>query len=110
LLAQFAIAYVVGTEHLLTNDSLSMFLPVGITVAIPVTLFLAAYGFSQRFRDFILAQELRTLAMMQHWRVVGFVFLPLYAFDVLPGLFAWPAGVGDVLYGRGHCRAHGPRS
>ena len=33
LLAQFAIAYVVGTKHLLTNDSLSLFLPIGITVA-----------------------------------------------------------------------------
>jgi hypothetical protein len=27
------------------------------------------------------------------------VFLPLYAFGVLPGLFAWPAGVGDVAVG-----------
>ena len=27
------------------------------------------------------------------------MFLVLYAFDLLPGLFAWPAGVGDALVG-----------
>ena len=27
------------------------------------------------------------------------MFLALYAFDLLPGLFAWPAGVGDALVG-----------
>ena len=36
---------------------------------------------------------------MQSWRVIGVMFLALYAFDVLPGLFAWPAGVGDAAVG-----------
>lgn len=31
--------------------------------------------------------------------MIGSVFLALYAFDLLPGLFAWPAGVGDVAVG-----------
>jgi hypothetical protein len=99
LLIQFTAAYIIGTEHLLTNDSLSLILPIGITVAIPVALFLAAYGLSPRFARFVLAQDLRTLTMMQHWRVMGFTFLLLYSFNVLPGLFAWPAGLGDVAIG-----------
>ena len=99
LLIQFIAAYVVGTEQLLTNQSSSLFLPIGITVAIPVALFLAAYRLSPRFAGFVLAQDLRTLTMLQHWRVVGFAFLLLYSFDVLPGLFAWPAGLGDVAVG-----------
>jgi hypothetical protein len=37
--------------------------------------------------------------MVHLWRVVGFTFLTLTAFDVLPGLFAWPAGLGDVAIG-----------
>jgi hypothetical protein len=37
--------------------------------------------------------------MLQHWRVLGFGFLTLYFYGVLPGLFAWPAGLGDVLVG-----------
>jgi hypothetical protein len=54
---------------------------------------------SARFRRFVLAQDMRTLTMMQLWRVIGFAFLALYAFGALPGLFAWPAGLGDVAIG-----------
>ena len=36
---------------------------------------------------------------MQSWRVIGVMFLALYAFGLLPGLFAWPAGVGDAIVG-----------
>jgi hypothetical protein len=42
----------------------------------------------------------------QHWlvgvqlyRALGVIFLILYATGKLPGLFAWPAGLGDVLTG-----------
>ena len=40
-----------------------------------------------------------TLTTLQLWRVIGFAFLALYAFDTLPGLFALPAGLGDVGIG-----------
>ena len=99
LALQFVLASVIGTEHLLINEQSSPMAPIAITAFVPVALFLSAYGLSQRFRGFVLSQDLRTLTMMQHWRVIGFVFLPLYAYEVLPGLFAWPAGLGDVAIG-----------
>jgi hypothetical protein len=43
--------------------------------------------------------DLRLLTALQGGRVIGFVFLALYAHGLLPGLFAWPAGLGDVLVG-----------
>jgi hypothetical protein len=36
---------------------------------------------------------------IQLYRALGVIFLMLYANDKLPGLFAWPAGVGDILVG-----------
>jgi hypothetical protein len=99
LLVQFAAAYVIGTGHLLTNDQHSPIMPIAITAFIPVLLFVAAYALSARFRRLVLAQDMRTLTNMQHWRVIGFAFLALYAFGALPGLFAWPAGLGDVAVG-----------
>src|SRR5208283_2663973 len=36
---------------------------------------------------------------VQLYRVLGAIFLGLYATGKLPGLFAWPAGLGDVLVG-----------
>ena len=45
-------------------------------------------------------------AVPQHWligvqlyRALGVIFLILYATGKLPGLFAWPAGLGDVVVG-----------
>ena len=99
MLAWFAGAYVIGSGHWLTNDAGLPIPPKAVTAVIPVVLFFAAYGLSRRFRDFVLAQDIRTLTMIHLWRVVGFTFLTLYAFGVLPGLFAWPAGLGDVAIG-----------
>ena len=39
------------------------------------------------------------LVGVQLYRVEGLIFLVLYAGGHLPGAFAWPAGVGDVLVG-----------
>jgi len=36
---------------------------------------------------------------VQFYRVLGIIFLVLYAAGKMPGLFAWPAGLGDVLVG-----------
>jgi hypothetical protein len=99
LVAQFVAAYIIGSGGLLTNDQQSMFAPIALTVAIPVLTFLLAYFLSERFQNFILAQDMEVLTMLQHWRVLGFGFLTLYFYGVLPGLFAWPAGLGDVLVG-----------
>jgi hypothetical protein len=33
---------------------------------------------------------------VQSWRIAGFVFLVLYTFRILPGIFALPAGWGDI--------------
>ena len=39
------------------------------------------------------------MAGMQAWRFAGLGFLALYAHGVLPGFFAWPAGLGDIAIG-----------
>ena len=99
LLVQFAAAYVIVSEHLLTNDQLSLIPPIAIPALIPAALFLSVYALSARFRGFVLGQNMRTLTVMQNWRVIGFAFLAVYAFDALPGVFALPAGLGDVAIG-----------
>lgn len=39
------------------------------------------------------------LVGVQLYRALGIIFLILYAQGLLPGLFAWPAGVGDIAIG-----------
>ena len=43
--------------------------------------------------------DLPTMAGIQAWRLAGLGFLALYAYGILPGLFAWPAGIGDMAIG-----------
>ena len=100
LIAVLAVAaYYVGSTGLFAVDPSLQFRPIGLAVIVPVALFFTAYALSNRLRNFVLAQDLRTLTMLQHWRVLGFSFLILYAHEVFPAAFAWPAGFGDILVG-----------
>jgi hypothetical protein len=75
--------------------------PLGIFFgfAIPLAVFFAAYFGWSAFRAFVLSADLRLVATIQAWRWAGFGFLALYAHRVLPGLFAFPAGLGDMAIG-----------
>ncbi len=95
----FALAALIGVTGAVAVGPDTLFRPIALTMIVPVLAFVALYLGSTRFRDFVLGRDLRFLTLLQAWRVVGFAFLPLYFFGVLPGLFAWPAGVGDVLVG-----------
>jgi hypothetical protein len=74
-------------------------LALALGIGAPLLLFFAWLRLSRSFRDFVLALDLRLLAGMQAWRWAGLGFLFLYAQRVLPGLFALPAGLGDMAIG-----------
>jgi hypothetical protein len=74
-------------------------LPIGIGVAAPLVLFFGWLQLSQSFREFVLSLDLRFIAGMQAWRWAGLGFLSLYAYNVLPAVFALPAGLGDMAIG-----------
>jgi len=65
----------------------------------PLSLFLLGYRTIPPLREFILSADLRLIVGMQAWRWAGFGFLTLYFYGVLPGIFAWPAGLGDMAIG-----------
>ena len=74
-------------------------IPILIGAVGPVIVFLAAYSASAAFRAFVLSADLRLVTTIQAWRAGGLAFLALYAHGVLPGGFAWPAGLGDIAIG-----------
>lgn len=67
--------------------------------ALPVAVFLALYFASPAFRQTVLEADLRFVTAVHAWRAGGLDFLSLYTWGVLPGLFAWPAGLGDIAIG-----------
>lgn len=74
-------------------------LPIAIGFAGPLLVFFALLRLSQSFREFVLSLDLRLIAGMQAWRWAGLGFLALYAHNVLPAVFALPAGLGDMAVG-----------
>jgi hypothetical protein len=65
----------------------------------PLIVFIAAYWGSGAFQGLVLSADLRLVSVVQAWRAGGLAFLALNAHGVLPGLFAWPAGLGDIAIG-----------
>jgi hypothetical protein len=74
-------------------------IPLGLAALLPIVVFWLWQASSEPFRRFTLALNPRALTMVHSWRMVGFVFLALYAYGRLPGLFALPAGLGDIAIG-----------
>jgi hypothetical protein len=74
-------------------------IPLGLATVVPVAAFVSWYLTSARFREFVSSLDLRMLTLAQTWRVGGIVFIILYLQGALPGVFALPAGWGDIAIG-----------
>jgi hypothetical protein len=74
--------------------------PRGVPTALVTTL-AAGYLFllSRTFREIVASIPQHWLIAIQTFRILGGVFLVRYFQGELPGVFAIPAGVGDVLTG-----------
>jgi hypothetical protein len=97
--AWFVTVLTASAFHIFTTPAGQPPLPLGLAVLIPIAGFWLWFRSSERFRQFALSLNPRTLTMVQSWRIVGFVFLVLYSYGILPGLFALPAGWGDIVIG-----------
>jgi hypothetical protein len=76
-------------------------LGVGVAIAAltPLVVFLVWFRTSVRFRQFAMSLNPAVLTSVQSWRIVGFIFVLLEAHGLLPAIFAWPAGFGDMAVG-----------
>jgi hypothetical protein len=95
----FALIVLLGAEGKFGAPANAPPLPILLGFALPLVFFGVAYGSSASFRRMLLSLDLRLLTSIQAWRAGGLGFLSLYALGLLPGLFAWPAGLGDIAVG-----------
>lgn len=94
-----ALVFLLGTYGAFVRPPEAPPFPILLGATVPLVVFIAAYLGSGAFRAFILAADLRLLTAIQAWRAGGLGFLALHAHGILPGLFAWPAGLGDIAIG-----------
>jgi hypothetical protein len=97
--AWFIFALSASALHLFKTDPQVPPLALGLAVIIPIAVFLFWFATSAGFRQFALSLNPRILTFAQSWRIVGFTFLVLYSAGLLPGVFALPAGWGDIAIG-----------
>lgn len=70
-----------------------------VAVLAPTVFYLALYATMKSVRDWTAKLDPAIVVLPHAWRTVGFAFLALWYFDVLPGEFAAPAGFGDFAVG-----------
>ncbi len=99
LVLWFAASFLVSAKGLLQSSPTAPPLALLAVVALPVALFFVWYSASSGFQEFALNLDLKALTVVQSWRFVGFGFLALYAYGILPASFALPAGLGDMAIG-----------
>ena len=66
---------------------------------IPIVVGVALFWQWPPLRRVVDAVPQQWIVSVQFYRALGLIFLVLYAQGRLPGVFAWPAGVNDVIVG-----------
>jgi hypothetical protein len=97
--AWFAFALIASAFHLFVTDPGKPPIPIALGATLPVLLFVGWYAASKPFREFALGLNPQAVTLVHTFRIVGFSFLVLYTYHILPGIFALPAGWGDIAIG-----------
>jgi hypothetical protein len=97
--AWFLVSLTASALHVFNGNPSRPPLAVGLAVVLPIALFLLWFAISKGFRLFVLCLNPRTLTLIHTWRTVGFTFLVLATYGILPSFFALPAGWGDIAIG-----------
>ena len=99
LLLWFVLELILGANETYVRAPGALPLPIMVGVLMPILVFLIAFWTTGSFRNFVMSMDLPLAAEIQAWRFAGLGFIALYAYGILPGLFAWPAGLGDMAIG-----------
>jgi len=96
LAAWFAVVLMLGASGVFMAPPHTPPFALLVGFVAPIATGLIAWRASARFREWVLGIEPRLLVALNAWRFGGFAFVALCVWGVLPGFFAWPAGLGDM--------------
>jgi hypothetical protein len=99
LFGWLAVALFLGSLGIFRTAYNQRFPYIALAMGIPIVVGALLIRGSRRVREIVDAVPQNWLVGFQFYRVVGAIFLVLYAAGLLPGVFALPAGFGDVLVG-----------
>jgi hypothetical protein len=100
LISAWGIAMAVVLQaQVLQSPSGTLPLRVALSVTAPPLLYLLACRLSPKLRAWVAGRDLTYLVGLQTFRVIGVVFLFVWALGHLPLTFALVAGLGDIAVG-----------
>jgi hypothetical protein len=97
--AWFVFTLTASALHVFRSDFSRPAIPFGLAGLTPIVVFAVWSAASKGFRRFTESLDPSILTLVQSWRIVGFAFLALYVYAILPRVFALSAGWGDVFIG-----------
>lgn len=95
----FALSFTLGARGAFLNRPGTPPFALLTAVVVPIGVFLSVYWTWRAFHEFVLTADVALLTATQSWRFGGLGFIALYMLGLLPGYFAWPAGIGDMVIG-----------
>jgi hypothetical protein len=98
LIGWFGIAFVLGVSGVYRGAS-DQIPTIQYGILVPILIGSMLIVRSSSMARVIEAVPQQWLIGVQFYRALGIIFLVLYGAGKMPGLFAWPAGIGDVLVG-----------
>lgn len=101
VLAWYGLTTVLAMRDVFLVSAAVTFPALPVAVLIPIVVGTAVLLRSRTAAAVLDATPLSWLVGVQVYRVVGVIFLLLWAAGSLPGEFALPAGIGDILTGLG---------
>jgi hypothetical protein len=97
LSAWAAVSVVLSARNVFVQPDARSTPPVGITLIVALATLTTLLVASRSLRGLLSNQK--NLIRLNMWRLVGAVFLLLMFNGQVPALWAWPAGVGDIIVG-----------
>jgi hypothetical protein len=93
------ITSIIGTLGLYETPRNVSHLAIVISVLTPSVFYIALYILLPGIREWTKTLDLAMLTLPHAWRTIGYTFLTLWAFGILPAEFSAPAGFGDFVIG-----------
>jgi hypothetical protein len=99
LFGWLVLAFALGAAGVFQGSPTQGFPTIALGIGLPIVIGLWLLYRSPVLRAVTAAIPTHWLVVVQLYRILGVVFLSLYALGLLPGEFAIPAGWGDVAVG-----------
>ena len=99
LFGWLAVALFLGWLGIFRSADNQPFPYIALAIGVPIVIGALLIRGARRVREIVDAVPQSWLVGLQFYRVVGVIFLVLYAVGLLPGIFALPAGYGDAFVG-----------